>query len=173
MTKQVFEEKLKQQLADLPREMQPEKDLWAGIDIALTAQDQQFEEKPAKTSKNNVVSFQRHHLAMAASVLVVAALSWQVLTPSPSESAPTQLVKALTQQHVQQKSALLASYSGTQAATANWQQQLDELEQAATAIRAALDEDPDNVALMKMLQHTYQQQIVLIEKVHAPTWNRI
>jgi hypothetical protein len=171
MNKQAFEKKLQQQLADLPREMQPDKDLWAGIDIALTSNEHQ--QPHQKEMPSNVIAFKRHHLALAASVLVVAALSWQVMSPAPQNFEPQRLVNALTEQHLQQKSALLASYSDTQAATENWQQQLDELEQAGEAIRAALEEDPDNVALMKMLQHTYQQQIDLIEKVHAPAWNRI
>lgn len=181
MNKQAFEKSLQQQVADLPRELQPEKDLWPGIDIALTTQTQQQSShsdmipRPEKPSgrANNVVSFGRPHLALAASVLAVAALSWQWLTPESEIGGPQQLVNTLTQQHLQQKSALLASYSDTSAATENWQQQLNELEQAGEAIKAALKEDPDNVALMKMLQHTYQQQIDLIEKVHAPAWNRI
>ncbi|XOV80571.1 MAG: hypothetical protein ACFHVJ_06375 [Aestuariibacter sp.] len=171
MSKQAFEHKLKQQLADLPREMQPDKDLWSGIDIALTTRE--HEQPQQKKIQNNVLAFKQQYVALAASILVVATLSWQLLTPAPQQFEPERLVNALTEQHIQQKSALLASYSETQAATANWQQQLDELEQAGEAIRAALKEDPDNVALMKMLQHTYQQQIDLIEKVHAPAWHRI
>lgn len=172
MSKQAFEQELQKQLASLPREMQPEKDLWAGIDIALTTHDQQ-QPMSKKPVNNVVVMFQKQHLALAASVLVIAALSWKALTPTPYGIEPTRLVNALTEQHVAQKNALLASYSEAPAATLNWQEQLEELEQAGNAIKAALEEDPDNVALMKMLQHTYQQQIELIEKVHAPAWNRI
>ncbi|WP_346993140.1 hypothetical protein [Alteromonas gracilis] len=47
------------------------------------------------------------------------------------------------------------------------------MDDAADAIKTALKEDPDNSALIKMLHHVYQQQIALIERVHAPKWQQI
>ena len=44
---------------------------------------------------------------------------------------------------------------------------------AADAIKAALENDPNNMALLRMLQSVYQQQIDLIERVHAPKWQQI
>ena len=76
-------------------------------------------------------------------------------------------------QQQQQVSSLLASYQSTPALTEDWQQQLKELDDAADAIKTALKEDPDNSALIKMLHHVYQQQIALIERVHAPKWQQI
>lgn len=33
--------------------------------------------------------------------------------------------------------------------------------------------DPDSTALLDVLQHIYQQQSLLIERVHAPKWQQI
>lgn len=37
----------------------------------------------------------------------------------------------------------------------------------------SMAEDADNTALLGMLQHIYQQQLLLIERVHAPRWQHI
>jgi hypothetical protein len=83
------------------------------------------------------------------------------------------LIEALSTQQQQQVNSLLASYESTPALTQDWQQQLKELDDAADAVKLALKEDPDNSALIKMLHHVYQQQIALIERVHAPKWQQI
>ena len=64
-------------------------------------------------------------------------------------------------------------FEGKNALTNNWQQQLAELDSAAEAIKKALLNEPDNMALLKMLQSVHQQQINLIERVHSPKWSQI
>ena len=64
-------------------------------------------------------------------------------------------------------------YQNQPALTDNWQQQLTELEDAERAIKQALDNEPENPALLKMLAQVYQQQLDLINKVHAPKWQQI
>jgi hypothetical protein len=83
-----------------------------------------------------------------------------------------ELVAALSAQHEEQKSALLIQYQGRTALTQNWQQQLAELDSAAVAIKKALANEPNNMALLKMLQSVHQQQINLIERVHSPKWSQ-
>jgi hypothetical protein len=73
----------------------------------------------------------------------------------------------------QQKQALLVQYEAQPALTNDWQQQLDELEQAEQAVKLALQNDPENAALLKMLAQVYQQQLDLINRVHAPSWQQI
>ena len=65
------------------------------------------------------------------------------------------------------------SLQGQATLTENWQQQLEELDEAAIAIKKALENEPNNVALLKMLKKVHQQQIMLIERVHAPAWKTI
>ena len=79
----------------------------------------------------------------------------------------------LSSQHQTQRDQLLVSLEGQPALTENWQEQLQELDDAAAAIKAALAQDPNNAALLKMLQNVYQQQISLIERVHSPKWRQI
>ncbi len=64
-------------------------------------------------------------------------------------------------------------YQNQPALTDNWQQQLTELEDAERAIKQALENEPENPALLKMLAQVYQQQLDLINKVHAPKWQTI
>ncbi|MBD3586377.1 hypothetical protein HHX48_11565 [Salinimonas sp. HHU 13199] len=163
---ETFEKHLEQQLNALPRERQPDKDLWQGIDLAIQARSD------APQTKRQPV-----WLASAA-VLMVAVIIGFMMQPfsSAPETDPLtgqSLVKALSQQHEKEKSALLVSLEDTPAVTGNWQEQLTELEDAAEAIKAALQEDPNNTALLRMLQSVYQQQFLLIERVHAPKWQQI
>ena len=68
---------------------------------------------------------------------------------------------------------LLVSYQKAQPITDNWQTQLEELDAAAEAIKPALKTDPNNKALLQMLQQVYQQQLSLIETVYNPKWQAI
>ncbi len=162
-----FEQELKQQLDSLAQEKEPQRDLWKGIELSIEAENQ-----PNKAS-----GVQTKHLALAASVALVAMLSWFTLKPTVPDAQNglngQALVQALSNQHQQQMDALLVKFEGQPAVTQNWQQQLEELDSAANAIKAALEEDPDNTALLKMLQNVYQQQMMLVERVHAPKWQKI
>ena len=89
------------------------------------------------------------------------------------ESPGYALVESMSQQQQQQVTSLLASYQSVPAVTDNWQAQMNELDDAALAIKTALKNDPNNAALIRMLHQVYQQQIALIERVHAPKWQQI
>ncbi|MDF2180311.1 hypothetical protein P2G88_18800 [Aliiglaciecola sp. CAU 1673] len=157
-----FEKALAVQLEQLPREQQPERDLWPGIEHALNRQSH----APLEPTKRN-----GQYWGMAAAVAMVGMLSWfgvQQIGPDQDD-----LAARLSAQHQAQKQALLAKFTDQPALTENWQQQLKELDDAAMAIRKALENDPDNMAMLQMLQQVYQQQIDLIEKVHAPKWQQI
>ncbi|NMH60900.1 hypothetical protein [Alteromonas ponticola] len=162
-----FEHDLQQQLDSLSQEKQPQRDLWKGIELSLEADRKEVTES----------GFHGKHVALAASVALVAMVSWFTLKPFSPDSQDTlngqTLVQALSNQHEQQMDALLVKFEGQPAVTQNWKQQLQELDSAANAIKAALEEDPDNTALLKMLQNVYQQQMMLVERVHAPKWQQI
>ncbi|MCW8109154.1 hypothetical protein OPS25_11660 [Alteromonas ponticola] len=162
-----FEHELQRQLDTLPKEKQPQRDLWKGIELSLEA------ENPAESRSG----LHAKHIALAASFALVAMVSWftfKPIEPQTHDSLTGQsLVTALSNQHQQQMNALLVKFEGQPAVTENWQQQLQELDSAANAIKAALEEDPDNTALLKMLQNVYQQQMMLVERVHAPKWQQI
>lgn len=177
MSNDNFEQALQDKVRALPKEIQPEKDLWQGIDIALTpagqAQSSVVKERKSAAVVSIFGNSGTRNLALAASVALVAVLGWNGLQTSPELAPSTNLVSHMMQQHDEQKSVLLASLSESAELTDNWQSQLQELEQAASAIEAALQNDPDNITLLKMLQQVHQQQLALIERVHAPVWQEI
>ncbi len=165
MTNHQFEQQLESQLAQLDKHIEPKRDLWPGIEVALTEQEQS--QAPAKSGL-------KMPLALAASVLMVGVLSWSVIKGGAEPNlSGEELVMELSRQHQQQKQALLVKFQDQPALTENWQTQLTELDEAAVAIKAALEHEPNNMALLKMLQNVHQQQIDLIERVHSSKWQQI
>jgi hypothetical protein len=156
-----FDTHLKQQLAVLPRDKQPDRDLWQGIELALANETVSKSQVPAK------------YYLLAASFAVFALLGWLSISQQPNLLSGDDLVAVLSDQHQQQKNALLVKFKDQPALTQNWQQQLTELDEAAGAIKAALEKEPNNMALLKMLQNVHQQQINLIERVHSSKWSQI
>ncbi|WP_088332303.1 hypothetical protein [Lacimicrobium sp. SS2-24] len=154
-----FDNTLEQQLRQLPKERQPQRDLWPGIEHALNA-----EIAPANGRKVS---------ALVASVLAVGMLGWMSLSYIPASNPSQPLATVLSEQHQQQKAYLLATYADQPALTDNWQAQLKELDDAALVIKQALEQDPQNMALLKMLKQVHQQQIDLIERVHTPRYQQI
>lgn len=155
-------------IEQLNKEKLPQRDLWAGIEYSISvdgniANGQRAQQNSSKTTPV---------FALAASVLVAMLVGYFSFQTGRLESGQD-LVMQMSQQHSQHKDALLTSLDGQPATTQNWQQQLDELDLAAIAIKKALENEPNNPALLKMLQKVYQQQIMLIERVHAPAWQQI
>ena len=148
--------------SQLPHEITPNKDLWSGVEKALT--------HPQKTQGNVKNHWQR--VTAVAACMCLGLLSYQVLFKQV-ESQYDAGLQAMTQVFQQEKQALLVKYNNQKALADNWQMQLVELEEAEQAIRTALKNDPENVALLKMLSQVYQQQLDLINKVHQPSWQKI
>ncbi|RDV25612.1 hypothetical protein DXV75_10005 [Alteromonas aestuariivivens] len=161
-----FEQHLQQQIHKLPNERMPERDLWRGVELGLEASESGS--KPVGTVRSS-------WFAIAASIAFLVSVSWLGVNQLATEKGldGNALVQSLSSQHEAQKQALLVQYDGQAALTENWQQQLSELDAAAEAIKSALAQDPNNTALLRMLQNVYQQQITLIERVHAPKWQQI
>lgn len=149
--------------SEFPREIEPSRDLWAGIEKAIT-------EDSHRSSRSWSVNT-KIFAASAASVLV-AVLAIQLM-PSQTIATSQAGISALVNTYEEQKGMLLAQYKDQPAVTNNWQQQLNELEAAAVTIRASLKDNPDNAVLTKMLSKLYQQQLDLINKVHSPKWQQI
>jgi len=156
------ENELQKQIEQLALEKQPERDLWKGIEQAL---------EQTKHTDSDMRS-RKPILAMAASFMLVAIVGWMSFESGKSLQGES-LVAALAEQHDANKKALLLRVKDQQAATNNWQQQIDELDEAAQAIKKALQEEPNNPALLKMLKNVYEQQMAIIERVHEPRWNRV
>ena len=165
MTNSNFEQALTKKLNDLKTDKQPDRDLWAGVELAL-AKDE------GNSPQRQTITGRKLYL-LAASVAMFGLIGWITIGQQNVSLTGNELVAALSQQHQQQKNALLVSFQGQHALTENWQDQLTELDDAANAIKKALDNEPNNMALLKMLQSVHQQQINLIERVHSPKWSQI
>jgi hypothetical protein len=154
-------------IEQLNKDKTPERELWTGIEYSISELDIPKQQKAQGDRFRQTPIY-----AVAASVLVAMVVGYFSFQTGRLESGQD-LVMQMSQQHSEQKDALLTSLDGQPTATQNWQQQLDELDQAAVAIKKALENEPNNAALLKMLQKVYQQQIMLIERVHVPAWQQI
>ncbi|WP_299079902.1 hypothetical protein [uncultured Paraglaciecola sp.] len=163
MNKSNFEEVLAEQLTKVDKEQQPERDLWPGIELALSSDTQD--------TSPSVVGGKMY--LIAATTAIFGLIGWLSVGQQPVSLTGDGLVASLSAQHLQQKNALLVKFEDQPALTQNWQSQLTELDAAAEAIKAALKNEPNNMALLKMLQSVHQQQINLIERVHSPKWSHI
>ncbi len=164
MTNPTFEQRLTDEVSKLARTQRPERDLWQGIEHAVSAQP--YSEQSAGSHKSRWTG---PIMGMAASVALLATIGLWL----PANQSNQALIANLTEQHQLVRASLLTHFKEQPALTENWQQQLDQLDDATRAVREALEEQPDNQALLLMLKQLHQQQLDLIERVHAPKWSRI
>jgi hypothetical protein len=147
---------LSAQLESLPAEMTPKRDLWPGIEQAIASRPQ------LSTAANDS---HWHNWARTAAAFVPAAfllVFW--LQTSPDVTTQSESVRALSAGFELQKRQLLRHVSMEASAVNDWQTSLEELEQAEDAIEKALQSQPEDPALLKMLSQIYQQQLALIQK---------
>lgn len=160
--------RLNEKIQQLNKHKLPERDLWQGIEYAL---DNDAASCEPKTSWN--MRFLSSPMPLAACVCMLAVVMYFGFSNSNQQQSILQLATELSEQHEEQKAFLLTSFSEQQATTTNWKQQLSELDEAALAIRKALEQEPDNTVLLNMLKRVHQQQLELIERVHRPNWQLI
>lgn len=159
MNKPDFNRFLNQELEQLNQEIEPKRDLYAGIEKALSRQQQS--KQPFSVAKLSAI-------AASFCALMVAA-TWFYMAPAQS-SLPIAQMESMFQH---EKQALLVQYSGQDPLIDDWQNQLKVLEDAELAVKKALEEEPNNAVLLRMLAQVYQQQLDLINKVHKPKWQTI
>ncbi|MBQ4813736.1 hypothetical protein A7985_19775 [Pseudoalteromonas luteoviolacea] len=168
MTKPNFDEFLAKSLEerDNPEHMpKPQKPLWSGIEKAINTASSVG---TSPVNQHNRANVWRQVSAIAASTLVGMCVVYFSMKPVEQSS-----VMQMSNYFEQQKQTLLVQYGSLPALTNDWQVQLQELEQAEQAIKTALENDPENAALLQMLAQVYQQQLDLINRVHQPRWQQI
>ena len=166
------QQKLDQMVKKGTSELAPERELWTGIEQAINqANNHENSDTGNNVEKVGKAAWRAPTFAIAASVFVAITVGLFAYETGKSVQGDA-LIAAMSEQHQNQKQSLLIRFKDRPAATNNWQQQLDELDEAAAAIKKALEEEPNNPALLKMLKNVYEQQMAIIERVHAPTWNQ-
>lgn len=151
---------LRWQLRQLPREMEPTRDLWPGIEAAIGRQ------RPARRSSwRNLGS-----LAMAASLVLAAGLFWKtrpgtdagLAPPDPSAVVVATESRAITEEY----QAALRQYDGAPIA-APMRTSLGELDRSLAQIQQAIERDPDSVFLLQQLRKTYSRRLALTQRAIA------
>jgi len=157
----------------LPKEMEPQRDLWQGIEHAIQDKKQQ----------NTFVNKQRYFVpaAWAASLIAAVLVGWVTFSPTPQITEPLvvsnenvlpsnaeQLIETMQVSFQQQKQALLVSYGQPDMShlSANMQAQFEVLAQARKTIEKALLNDENNIDLLNLLRFTQQQELNLLQQLY-------
>ncbi len=168
MTEQNYDKLLDASVSELPKQIKPKQDLWAGIDHAI--------ERRENDKKSRRTGFLR-----AAAVAVVAlGTTWFFSADlglnqndQANEVTLSMLATDIDKGFRTQKANILAAYEGQPALTVTWQDQLQELEVARSGIWEALKKNPNNVYMIQMLLEVQQQQLDLIESAHVELYRDI
>jgi len=174
MNKQISDQRLTSLVNDLPKEMQPQRDLWSGIERAIQGKSQQV----TNTSNKQTIL----PIAWAASIIAAVLVAWISFAPTTSTLSPlltasnegsTQLntkviVSSMQANFQQQKQAMLVSYGKPDMTDLpiSMQNQLVELAQARKTIEKALEDDVNNVDLLNLLRFTQQQELNLLQQLY-------
>ena len=157
-------DKLRKQVHELPKEVQPERDLWPGIEQAIANVPQQMHGQEIGLKWQTVTKV----AASFAPVALVLGLWFSQPFGSSQGDDVNPIFNPIVASFDIQKRQLLTQVSDQATVVENWQESLKELEQAEQALIKALQSQPEDPALMKMLYQVYQQQIALIQTAHKP-----
>jgi len=146
---------LRWRLRQLPRDIEPECDLWQGIAARIEA-------RPARRpSRRGWMS-----LAMAASVVLALGLGWQLRPASvaaPQADPTGRLVAREAKAMTLEYEAALRQFQGAPVPDA-LAGSLHTLDQSAAQIRAAIHADPESVYLLQQLRKTYSRRLTLTQR---------
>ena len=160
MTEQEYEQLLDKSVDELPKEIQPPRDLWIGIDKAIDLRRSNKRSRSRQYSQAAVFAI----LIFGGVWIFSAFLSSNDI--ASKEVTLSTLVEDIDTGFKAQKASILEVYEGQPALTSTWQKQLRELEVARNGILEALKQNPDNFYMIQMLIEVQHQQLDLIENVH-------
>ncbi len=179
MTNQVSDQDLQQKIASLPKELKPERDLWAGIERATQHKKQQVAEQGKVFAPT----------AWAASIVTAVLVTWFTLSPNETndvivkqpntaKSSPSgtpiiesdKLVTFMQDNFQQQRKAMLVNFGQPKLEQLpdEMQQQFQQLALARKSIKKALLADENNIDLLNLLDFTQQQELNLLQQLYSP-----
>lgn len=171
MNKLTAEQSLEEQVAKLPKEMSPKRDLWVGIEKAIAVSEQLPADNTKRMNKPQLIP-----MAWAASVVAAVLLTWFSFSPQINNTPNNiNLASVMKKDFEQQKQLMLTSFGQPelQQLSKEMQQQLEELSSARGAIDKALENDPNNSELLNLLRWTQKQELELIQQLYSPQWQTI
>ena len=147
------DEALRWQLRALRQDMPPTRDLWPGIAAKLAA-------APAPTvapvrPQRRVAPF-----ALAASVLLAVAVTWQLQRAPGGDALIQREAAAMTRDYT----GALAQMDARAKASPDYAPALHALDQSAAEIRHAIATDPDARFLLDQLRRTYARRLALTQR---------
>ena len=145
---------LRWRLRQLPREIEPARDLWPGILADI-------DRRPLRTKRPWLAG-----LAMAASVLLAAGLFWKTsgsdapaMTVDPTATIVSNESRAITDEY----QAALRQFDGAPIAE-QLSPSLSALDRSVAQIQSAIVADPDSVFLLQQLRKTYSLRLALTQR---------
>lgn len=143
---------LRWQLRQLPREIDPPRDLWPGIASRL--------ERPAAPRRRPWFAV----FAVAASLSLAVGLAWQLRTPEPPQADfRVELVQREAEALTREYQAALDQFEGAPV-PAPLEPALATLDRSAADIRVAIASDPEAVFLLDQLRRTYARRLTLTQR---------
>lgn len=144
------ETELRWQLRQLPREIEPPRDLWPGIAARLPSA------RPARKGRGWLAG-----LAIAASLCLAVGIAWAPRTAPVEPQA--ELVRREAQALTREYQTALAQFEGAPL-PAPIEPALATLDQSVVEIRRALDRDPGAHYLLDQLRRTYSRRLSLTQR---------
>lgn len=157
------EQSIEQLVESLPDELAPKRDLWQGIEQAVAKTSQDVPKRPIEVQWG----------AVAAVVAPIALVAGILMNNQQTMEASPAWLEPVSASYEFQKQAMLRQVDGKAVVNSNWQQTLKELEDAEASLKEALKHQPQDPALMKMLNQVYQQQLDVISKSHQSKFMQI
>ena len=142
---------LRFRLRQLPRELEPRRDLWPGIAARLPARRPAARRWPAL-------------LALAACLsLAVGLAAWLRPPAAPAPGLEAELVQREAEALTREYEAALAEMAGVPVPEP-LAPALATLDESAGQIREALAEQPDSIRLLDQLKRTYSRRLALTQR---------
>lgn len=143
---------LRWQLRQLPREIDPPRDLWPDIAARL--------ERPVAARRRPWFAA----LAVAASLSLAVGLAWQLRKPvAPPADFRAELVQREAEALTREYQAALDQFEGAPM-PAPLEPALATLDRSAADIRVAIASDPEAVFLLDQLRRTYARRLTLTQR---------
>jgi len=143
-------------LRQLPREIEPTRDLWDGIEAGIRNAE------PVRPSRRKWPAA----LAAAATLLLAGGIYWRA---TPTEPAPTtqqieaRVVSAEARAITKQYQAAIRQFDGAPL-PAQVEPSLAALDRSVAQIQSAIVADPDSVFLLEQLRRTYDRRLQLTQR---------
>ena len=164
------EDALQQAIAQLPKELSPKRDLWPGIEKAISQNARGMADQSPTKARVFTPS------VWAASIVAAVLLTWVTLKPEQTANNPTMnLVSVMQQNFQQQKQSMLVNFGTPDISQlpVAMQTELTKLTSAQKTISEALADDPNNADLLNLLRWTQQQELDLLKQLYSPQWQTI